>query len=73
VDYRDTLKEIELKGGLIDARDAALRFMIEACERMSLPDHLDEPLDVAARYLRNDPSNAAFEVARVRCWKSEGW
>lgn len=70
MDYRDTLEEIELMGGLIGAREAAVRFMIGACRRMPLPEHLHGPLGVAARYLSGDASNEALEAARVSCWRS---
>jgi hypothetical protein len=70
VDYRDTLEEIEMEGGLRGGRDRAVRFMVEACSRMSLPDELKESLEVAARQLRKEASDDVVEAARVSCWQS---
>jgi len=68
VDYRDVLEEIELKGGV--AVDPAVRFMIEACRKMSLSGQAQESLEVAARYMRSETSGDGLEAARVRCWQS---
>lgn len=68
--YGDTLNEIEMAGGLTAGSDDATRFMIEACERMALPDYARESLDVAARFLNNEASAQALEAVQVRCWES---
>lgn len=70
MNYRDTLEAIELKGDLVAGRAPAVRFMIEACGKMSLPHDAKESLDVAGRYLRNEVSDDALTAARVRCWRS---
>ncbi|CAG0935310.1 hypothetical protein TFLX_04142 [Thermoflexales bacterium] len=69
MDYRDTLEEIELRGGLTTGFDAALRFMIETCRKMPLHSDVRECLDVAVRYLEHDASFEDLETARVRCWQ----
>jgi hypothetical protein len=70
VDYRDTLEEIESKGGLVGGGDAALRFMIEVCEKMALPEQARASFEVAVQYARKGVSDDALEAARVRCWRS---
>ena len=70
MDYGDTLNDIEMAGGLTAGFDNAMRFMIEACNKMALPDHAKESLAVATRYVNNDASVEDLKTVRVRCWQS---
>lgn len=69
MNYRDTLEEIELRGGLTRGFDAATRFMIEICRKMAVHDDAKKLLDVAVRYLDYNASSEDLESARVRCWQ----
>jgi hypothetical protein len=70
VNYGDTLNDIEMAGGLTAGFDNAMRFMIDACNRMALPEYARESLEVAVRYVNNEASAKDLEAVRVRCWES---
>ena len=68
--FADTLNDIEMAGGLTVGVDNAMRFMIEACSRLALPEYAKESLEVAARYVKNQASAGELETVLARCWRS---
>lgn len=70
MNYRQMIEDLDLSVGLPAGFDPAMRFMIEACQKMSLSDTARQSLEVAIQYLDGAASAKDLEAARVRCWES---